>query len=152
MKDVQLVILFLFNQLIISVLIFQILYFYLIFPACLGQPGQMVTVTYGGFLKDTVHEISGVVYILNEKLFVIDKFSFDGLGFGVSIYVAVEGRNLQGYEKHRMRVLHPEIREKHDGNTQLVVDVGKIGVNTKDVKWLSIWCDALKISFGHVIL
>ena len=71
------------------------------------QGGLMVTVTYAGYLKDTEHGVGGTVYVLDQDTLVIDKFSYDGIGFGVNINVADKGRNLKGYEKNRISVPYP---------------------------------------------
>ena len=40
----------------------------------------MVTVTYTGYLRDTEHDVGGIVYVLDQDNLIIDKFSYDGIG------------------------------------------------------------------------
>ena len=86
---------------------------------------------------------------------MIDQFSYDGIGFGVYINVATQGRNLKGYEKNRIGVPYPagsegEPIEKYSGDGQLVINMEQVGVKVRDIKWLSIWCTDYQMSFGHV--
>ena len=116
----------------------------------------MVTVTYTGYLRDTEHDVGGIVYVLDQDTLIIDKFSYDGIGFGVNINVADKGRNLKGYEKNRVSVPFPSgsgdatIEDKYDGDGQLVIDISQVGMKARDIKWLSIWCRDYQMSFGHV--
>ena len=118
---------------------------------------RMVTVTYVGHLRDTVHDIGGLVFILDQNNLVIDQFSYDGQGFGVNIFIAAHGRNLRGFEKNRVLVPYParagnqSIEGNFKGDGQMVIDVSQVGLRTKDIKWLSLWCTEYMISFGHVL-
>ena len=112
-------------------------------------------VTYVGHLVDTEHDVGGTVYVLDENTLVIDDFSYDGVGLPVGVFVARKGRNLQGYEKNRIRVPYPTgVRgrplDKYDGDGQLVIDTSQLGIKTRDIKWLSIWCEDYQMSFGHL--
>ena len=114
----------------------------------------MVSVTFVGHLVDTEHHVGGVVYVLDQDTLVIDQFSYDGVGFGVHVNVA--GGNMKGFEKNRIRVPYPtgagdKPLVKYDGDGQLVIDISKVGVKARDIKWLSIWCRDYQMSFGHVL-
>ena len=63
---------------------------------------------------------------------------------------------MKGFEKNRIRVPYPtgagdKPLVKYDGDGQLVIDISKVGVKARDIKWLSIWCRDYQMSFGHVL-
>ena len=135
------------------------------------QGDDQADLTYIGDLTKTQHDVSGKVSILDQDTLVIDEFSYDGNGFGVYINVATEGKNLRDYKRNRIDVPYPSgsqvsknyvptkssrnvkgqpIEKRYNGDEQLVIDLKQVGVEAKDVKWLSVWCTVFEISFGHV--
>lgn len=120
------------------------------------QRNRKVQATFIGDLIDTDHKVEGEVYIINENTLAIDKFGYDGNGFGVYIHVATEGSNLDDYAANKILVPYPTgsegqpIEEPYDGSGQLIIDLKQVGVRASDVKWLSVWCTVFELSFGHV--
>jgi len=121
------------------------------------QKGRKRKVTFVGDLIETDHDVSGKVYILDQDTLVIDDFAFDNNGFGVYINVATKGSNLASWEENRVSVPYPSgtkgepIEKFYDGTGQLLIDLKQVGIQAKDVKWLSVWCTVFQQSFGHVV-
>jgi len=110
-----------------------------------------------GCLVTRSHKVSGTVfYINNSSQLYIKDFTFDGQGFGVYFYIALEGSTRPFSRKNSVVVNWPNpssatrtpIKKAFDSQ-DIVINL-PAGISSDKVKWLGLWCEEFGISFGDL--
>ena len=96
---------------------------------------QMVTVTYTE--HDTEHAVGEIVYVLHQN-------TLGSFGWLPKEAIWKDQDSLSSGSGDGT------IKEKYEGDEQLVIDISQVGMKARDIKWLSIWWRDYQISFGHV--
>jgi len=111
-----------------------------------------------GCLVTRTHKVSGTVfYINNSSQLYIKDFTFDGQGFGVYFYIALEGSTRPFSRKNSVAVNWPNPSSatrtpiKKAFNSQDIVINLPNDISSDKVKWLSLWCEEFGISFGDLV-
>merc|ERR1712241_1314433 len=104
--------------------------------------------TYVGDFKNRFHGISGEVYAVDSRTLFIKDFSYDGQGPDAYFYVGEHGQpSRSGYlianEKGSTDILGSYNRK----DIVLTLPGGK---TLKNIRWLSVWCDAFDVNFGEI--
>jgi len=114
--------------------------------------------TYVGCLVTRSHKVSGKVYYVNNssQLYIKD-FTFDGQGFGVYFYIALEGSTRPFNRKNSFAVNWPDPLSAERTPVKRIFDRQDILINLPadisghKVQWLSLWCEEFGISFGDLV-
>ncbi|CAK9294787.1 unnamed protein product [Gordionus sp. m RMFG-2023] len=99
----------------------------------------------------TWYDLSGRVYIENEKTICIQNLSYNGQGPDVKIFIGL--KNVHQAEPNSSGRTIPDergrisnLRSYNDETIRLKLS----GINASQLKWLSIWCEQFAVDFGHV--
>jgi hypothetical protein len=111
-----------------------------------------------GCLKTRSHKVTGEVYFINNssQLYIKD-FTFDGLGFGVYFYVALQGAKRPFSRKNSVAVNWPDPLSAERTPIKKAFNKQDIVINLPSDKsgdkvvWLSLWCEEFGISFGDLV-
>lgn len=150
-----------FTQMLVSAVILLVCSGVEGFPSNDNRVKRQVTIdevgTEVGCLKTRSHKVSGKVYFINNssQLYIKD-FTFDGLGFGVYFYVALEGTQRPFSRKNSVVVNWPDPLSEERTPIKRAFDKQDVVINlpadisSDKVKWLSLWCEEFNISFGDL--
>jgi len=111
-----------------------------------------------GCLVTRSHKVTGEVYYINNssQLYIKD-FTFDGQGFGVYFYIALEGATRPFSRKNSVVVNWPNPSSlertpvKRAFNSQDIVINLPADISADKVVWVSLWCEEFGISFGDLV-
>jgi len=104
--------------------------------------------TYVGDFNNRFHGVSGEVYAVDSRTLFIKDFSYDGQGPDAYFYAGEHGQpSRSGYlianEKGSTDILGSYNRK----DIVLTLPGGK---TLKNIRWLSVWCDAFDVNFGEI--
>lgn len=105
--------------------------------------------TYVGDFQNRFHGVAGEVYAVDSRTLFIRGFSYDGQGPDAFFYAGTRGQpSRNGYlianEKGSTDILGA-YRKK---DIVLTLPGGK---TLKDIRWLSVWCNAFDVNFGEIM-
>jgi hypothetical protein len=111
-----------------------------------------------GCLVTRSHKVTGEVYYINNssQLYIKD-FTFDGQGFGVYFYIALEGTTRPFSRKNSIVVNWPNPSSlertpiKRAFNSQDIVINLPADISSDKIVWASLWCEEFGISFGDLV-
>jgi len=111
-----------------------------------------------GCLVTRSHKVSGEVYYINNSSQIyIKDFTFDGQGFGVYFYIALEGATRPFSRKNSLAINWPNPSSETRTPVKRAFDSQDIVINlpadisSDKVVWLSLWCEEFGISFGDLV-
>ncbi len=110
------------------------------------------------------HGVKGMVWAYNNSLLLIEDFGYDGTGFTVSLIASTGGKTRA--ELLQNAYLLPYVSERYPDpidNTMFDGVFGDkpeqpdwlilsmpAGLEVRNIKWMSVWCQTFKTSFGEV--
>ncbi|XP_059089125.1 protein Skeletor, isoforms B/C-like [Tigriopus californicus] len=116
------------------------------------------------FNQLTYHELSGTVEFLDDKRIVIRNMIYDGLGPDAFFIIGV-GESRSPNVQDAIPVVPDDyagarLQYKYDDQVPIlraytgedVTIALPDGVTTNDLRWISVYCRAFSLDFGHVIL
>merc|ERR1712218_94980 len=110
-----------------------------------------------GNFRTYYHGIRGQVNILSPNQISITNFQYDGQGptdgtgkGTVYFWYATEGNNRREYEANRQVIRSEPLNGKGPYRSQDITITLPAGVDARNIKWLSVWCELFNINFGDV--
>lgn len=96
--------------------------------------------------------MSGSVHILDENKLLIKDFSYDGKGPDAYFYVGTADSNRPNADDGTL-VPYPEGSSAPLGayNKKNITLVLPDEMETKELRWLSVWCKEFSVNFGELI-
>ena len=124
------------------------------------QAEQVLDLIPIGEFTQTDHDIRGMVWAYNNTLLLIEDFGYDGKGFGVYFQVATQGKNRKQWLQNRLTIGYPDPEDfgtpldraygLNPDKVDWIVLRMPSDILVQDIKWMTVWCDQFRISFGEV--
>jgi len=113
-----------------------------------------------GSFRNFFHDISGDAYKVDSNTILIKRFTYDGEGpdtfflAGTSGKPSRSGEYVLPYPDDGQKYTYndqslPLIKRSFDGSDDITLTLPP-GESVDDLKWISVWCRAFNINFGHV--
>lgn len=104
--------------------------------------------TYVGDFNNRFHGVKGEVYAVDSRTLYIKGFSYDGAGPDAYFYGGESGRpSGRGFQIASEKGSTDVLKSYQGQDIVLTLPGGK---TLRDVRWVSVWCDAFSVNFGEV--
>jgi len=104
--------------------------------------------TFIGEFQSRFHGVAGEVYAVDSRTLFIKGFSYDGQGPDAYFYAGGRGRPSRNGFQIANEKGSTEILQAYRGKDIVLTLPG--GKTLRDVRWLSVWCDAFDVNFGEL--
>ncbi|CAB4068326.1 Putative epidermal cell surface receptor [Lepeophtheirus salmonis] len=116
-----------------------------------------------GEFETLYHNVKGHVYAYNESTLFIQDFSYDGTGPDAYFWIGI---NSPTPNSDGLLIQYPDNGENDSSSSGYEVDAPVLGAYDKEnivlrlpegitadqLKWISVWCRAFAVDFGHLII
>ncbi|XP_018007875.2 uncharacterized protein LOC108665610 [Hyalella azteca] len=103
-----------------------------------------------GALSELQHGVKGEVFAVDSRTIHVKGFSYDGAAPDAFFYGGFSGRpSDEGFIIPDENGSTQPLKRYRNKDVTLTLPEG---ITLKDVKWISVWCRAFAIDFGHVVV